>query len=59
MRAWRYCSNCDKLHREKGNCCCPECAVAMIVKTIEQLKKKEGPIYNRWKKRMKAAARAL
>ena len=59
MSMTKFCPNCESPHNEKGSCCCMECSVAMITKTIKQMQKKEGPIYERWKRGMKKAVEAL
>jgi len=52
----KKCANpkCGNEVKGKGKYCSYECSFPAIIESIEQLRKKEGPIYEKWKARIKA-----
>jgi len=55
QRKPKPCLNCGFPHTRKSNHCSPECGMDYMLQEIKQLHEKQGPHYERWKKRWEAA----
>lgn len=51
----KECPTCGRKFYGRRKYCSYECAVPRMLDAIEQVKKKEGPIYEKWKRNLEAA----
>lgn len=54
-----FCPVCKKEVKGSGKYCSYEHSVVAIDEAIKQMREKEGPIYEKWKQRLKAAIGTL
>ena len=57
----KICANpkCENEVTGKGKYCSYKCSLPAMKNAIEQLKKKEGPIYEKWKARLAASIEGI
>jgi hypothetical protein len=53
MASVKRCAGCGFKFSGSGKCCSDACAERAVREAIKQLKEKKGPIYDRWKERLK------
>lgn len=53
------CPGCGMYFEGRSKYCSYTCALPAMADAIEQIKKKEGPIYEKWKARLKASIGTL
>ena len=47
------CPKCGTVHWKNGKYCSEACALAAVGDAVHQLKVKKGPVYEKWKARLK------
>jgi len=55
----KRCPRCTRLFMGEGKYCTSECSSAVVAETCKQLREKEGPIYEKWRARLKASIERL
>jgi len=55
MKQEKACLNCGRSHTGKGGYCSYKCGVEAMFDANDQIKRKDGPIYEKWKARWEAA----
>jgi len=54
MKKLRFCPWCGKGYRHRGNYCCEEHGILAMKDSNRQIREKKGPIYEKWKRNIKA-----
>ena len=55
MKAKKICPNCGEEFEGRSKYCTYKCSIPATLEAIEQLKNRKGPIYEKWKARLKAS----
>ena len=59
MGVWKKCKNCGTEFLGPGKCCSDACAERAARESVIQLKARKGPIYEKWKRNLKASLKRL
>lgn len=55
MGRLKTCPTCNTVHDKRGKYCSYVCGLPAVEDAIKQLTEKKGPIYDKWKERLKAS----
>jgi len=59
MMKKKLCPQCGGPLKGKQKYCCYLCSIPAMLEAAKQIKSKEGPIYEKWKKGLKASLRRI
>jgi len=59
MAKKKICPECWHEFEGKGKYCSSKCSAKAVEEAARQLRKKEGPIFEKWKSRLKASISTL
>jgi uncharacterized Zn finger protein (UPF0148 family) len=59
MHRIRHCPGCGVRLIKAGKYCSPVCSMGAVREAVDQLKEKKGPVYDKWKARLKESLKRL
>ena len=59
MKKKRFCPKCGGEIEGRSTYCCYVCSMEAVIEANKQLRDKKGPIYEKWKSRLKASIERL